>query len=290
MDIPKYRSLALGLLLLNPPALARSFDVVKDVVYSAPAGRRLLVDLYLPQGSGPFPALLFLHGGGWRNGKKEDLHRLAERMAAQNFVGACVEYRLSGEAKYPAALFDAKSAVRWMRANAVRYKADPNRIGVVGSSAGGELAAMLGTTADERTFEAPPGEHWENQGVSSRVAAVVAFNPVVDFVEWRKEKPEAADTVGGGYLGASYAQDPKLWAEASPIHYVTKDAPPFLLLHGTADASYPQSTLMVTRLRAAGAAAELFTADGGEHGFFNQDRWFEETMVRMEQFLRKTLP
>jgi acetyl esterase/lipase len=263
-------------------------ELKPDVVYASPGGRDLHLDLYLPKsGSGPFPAVVYIHGGGWANGKKTAFQSQAAYMATKGFVGACIEYRLSGEAKYPAAVYDSKAAVRWLRANAAKYRVDAEKIGAAGGSAGGHLAALLGTTAGIPAFEGDEG----NAGVSSRVRAVAAFNPAVDLVSFgKRESGNAKDSIYK-FLGCTYAENPKLWAEATPITHVSPSSAPFLFLHGTADSTVPyqQSVDMMNKLKAAGVHAEIFPAEGANHGFFNKPPFYEPATKRMEEFFSKYL-
>lgn len=246
--------------------------VEQNLVYSSPGGRDLHLDLYLPQeGRGLFPAVIYIHGGGWYRGNRNAFRRQAAHMATKGFAGASIEYRLSGEAKYPAALQDSKAAVAWMRANAAKYRIDPQRIGAAGASAGGHLVALLGVTGEAKV--------------------VAAFNPVVDLVSIGKRAPSSTRTVYARFLGATYAEKPDLWAEASPLTHVDKDSAVFLLLHGDADTTVPsqQSLDMLSKLKAAGVEAELFTAEGAGHGFFTSAPWFEPALKRMEEFFFRHL-
>jgi acetyl esterase/lipase len=263
-------------------------EMKADLVYASPGGRALHLDLYLPKnGSGPFPAVVYIHGGGWVNGKKTAFQRQAAYMATKGYAGACIEYRLSGEAIYPAALNDSKAAVRWLRANAAKYHIDPEKIGAAGGSAGGHLVALLGTTGDVPAFEGDAG----NPGVSSRVRAVAAFNPAVDLVSFGKMEPGNSDNSVYKFLGCTYAANPKLWAQATPVTHAGKNSAPFLFLHGTADTTVPykQSVEMMEKLKAAGVHAEIFPAEGAKHGFFNKPPFYEPATKRMEEFFNKYL-
>ena len=257
----------------QPPfRLPDGVRVEQNLVYSSPGGRDLHLDLFLPtEGRGLSPAVVYIHGGGWKGGNKNAFRRQAAHMATKGFAGACIEYRLSGEAKYPAALQDSKAALGWMRANAAKYRIDPQRIGAAGGSAGGHLVALLGVTGD--------------------VKAVAAFNPAVDLVSFGKRAPSSAGNSVAEFLGATYAQKPELWAEATPLTHVDKNSAVFLFLHGNADTTVPyqQSLDMLNKLKAAGVEAELFTAEGAAHGFFNRPPWFEPTLKRMEEFFLRHL-
>ena len=241
-------------------------------MYSRIGNREMHLDLFLPkEGAGPFPAVVYIHGGGWVNGNKTAFQRQAAYMAAKGFAGACIEYRLSGEAIYPAAIDDARAAVRWLRTNAKQYRVDPGRIGAAGGSAGGHLVALL--------------------GVKGEVRAVAAFNPVLDMVILGKEHSESAAKAINAFLGKTYAQAPDLWAEASPAAYAGKSSAPMLLLHGDADTTVPyrQSVDMLAKLKSAGVRAELFTAKGAKHGFFNAPPFYQPALERMEAFFTEIL-
>ena len=253
-----------------------AFDVVTKVVYGSPGGHELLADLYLPRGTGPFPAAVYIHGGAWSSGDRSQLRRQAARMASLGIAGMAIEYRLAPEFKYPAAIYDSKAAVRWLRTNAAKYHIDGGQIAVVGSSAGGHLAAFLGVTGND--------PKWEGDvcclGVSSAVQAVVAFNPIVDLYQHK-------DASNAKFLGSTCAELPARCKEASPTNYVDGTLPPFLILHGTADqtAPYQQSAVMTAKMKAAGVRAELFSAEGAPHTFWAEDRWLEPSFAAMEKFL-----
>jgi acetyl esterase/lipase len=271
---------------LNPPfEIPLDVEMRADLVYASPGGRDLHLDLFLPRSQdGLAPAVVYLHGGGWRGGNKRQFWRQAAHMATRGFVGVSVEYRLSGEAKFPAPVEDAKAAVRWLRANASELGIDPNRIGAAGGSAGGHLAAMLGTTPGVQKFEGDGG-HAE---FSSRVQAVAGINPALDFSGVGAR--EADQRALYEFLGSSYQENLDLWAEASPVRHVGEDSAPFLFLHGTEDRTVPyrRSVEMRDKLEAAGVRAEIFTADGA-HGFFNGPPWYQPSLEAMEEFFVDTL-
>jgi pectinesterase len=273
----------------NPPfVLPDNVEMKTDLVYARYGSRELHLDLYSPKNQrGPFPAIVWVHGGGWTSGDKTRFRRQAAVLASKGFVNACIEYRLAGEARFPAALQDSKASVRYLRANAAKYHINQAKIGAAGGSAGGHLVAMMGTTNGLARFEGDGG----NSGYSSEVQAVVALYPATDLVSSGKRNPTG--TSGGLYtfLGASYADKPELWADASPITHASKNAPPFLCMHGTEDRLVPfqQSVDLVNRLKAAGASAELFTAEKAGHGFANGPQWFQPAIERIERFFTATL-
>ncbi|MGH9721355.1 MAG: alpha/beta hydrolase fold domain-containing protein [Bryobacteraceae bacterium] len=273
----------------EPPfRLPDSAQRLENLVYAQYGARELRLDLYLPKdGRGPFPAVVYIHGGGWSGGSKNAFSRQAAHMATKGFVGACIEYRLSGEAPFPAAVYDSKAAVRWLRANAAKYRIDPGRIGAAGGSAGGHLVAMLGTSSHVTDLEGDGG----NAAMSSRVQAVAAFNPAVDLVGFGKGAPGNGQNAVTRFLGGSYAEKPDAWAKATPLTHVSARSAPLLALHGTSDGTVPysHSVQLVEELKASGVRAELFTAEGAGHGFFNRPPWFEPTLERMEKFFMEAL-
>ncbi len=273
----------------EPPFLVPAgVTVERDIVYARYGSRELKLDLYGPStGGGPFPAVVFIHGGGWSGGNKNAFRRQAAYLASKGYIGAAIEYRLSGEATYPAAVHDSKAAVRWLRAQAARYRINPDRIGAAGGSAGGHLVSMLGTTAKIRDLEGEGG----SAGHSSRVQAVAAFNPAIDLMSLGRAPGTAAVDAVSRFLGGPYDKLAAVYSQASPVMHAGKDSAPHLLLHGTADTTVPyqQSVNMQKKLQAAGARAELYTAEGAPHGFFNRPPHFQPTLERLEQFLDAVL-
>jgi len=268
----------------QPAAVPDNVDVRRDIVYCRGGGRDLQLDLFLPKGrSGRRPAVVFIHGGGWRGGTRRQFHPQAAHLASTlGYAGAAIEYRLSGEATFPAAVEDVKCAVRWLRAQAQTYGVDPDRIAAVGGSAGAHLAAMLGVTDRSAGLEGDGG----HAGMTSRVNAVVAFNGPFDLAKEAGTESAGRRT---GFLGGSPAERPEIYQRASPITYVSPAAAPFLLLHGTADTtvSIEQSRMMMKRLRDAGVKAEIFEAEGAAHGFFNRPPHYQPTLERMTAFLKQ---
>jgi acetyl esterase/lipase len=261
---------------VSPPRVER------DVAYRVAGGQTLRLDAYLPASPGPHPALLLVHGGAWMHGAKEDMREFGALLAAQGFACFAVQYRLAPAHRFPAQIEDCQRAVQFLRTDAARFGIDPARVGALGLSAGGHLAALLGVLDDRRDPESPaPVDR-----ASSRVQAVVSyFGPVLltpapelDF------DTEAPPELFGDAPDA-------LYAAASPLKAVSRDDPPFLLVHGDADETVPvgHSLLMEEALRAAGVPCELVVIPGGGHGdFFFEDRggaYWKTT----ERFLRERL-
>ncbi len=253
------------------------------ITASADGATSNAVTVTVSEGGGPFPAIMYVYGGAWFAGDVHQFGPSAIHMAAKGFVGATIEHRVLPEFRFPAPVEDSKAAVRWLRANATTYRIDPDRIGVAGNSSGGHLAAMVGTTSHIAELEG----NGDNPGFSSRVQAVAAFAGVFNLRALPVHEPVES------FLGATYAENPDLWALASPITHVGGGSPPFLLLHGTNDLliPYQQSVDMMNALMAAGVSAELFTAQGAGHADLapNSPSWGQRTLEAMEEFFVRIL-
>jgi len=244
-------------------------SVLRDLAYIPGGHERQKLDLYLPgeDVSKPFPLIIWVHGGAWRAGSKERCP--ARRFVEQGYAVASINYRLSQHAIFPAQIQDCKAAVRWLRVHASRYHLDPKRFGVWGSSAGGHLVAMLGTAGDVKAFDVG-----ENLEVSSRVQAVCDFFGPTDFAKMSDFPStmdhDAADSPESKLVGGPVQENKEKVRRANPITYVTKDDPPFLIVHGDKDPLVPhnQSELLLDALKKANVQAKLYTVKGGGHGGF----------------------
>jgi acetyl esterase/lipase len=244
------------------PTLPEGVKVERDLAYVADGHARQRLDLYLPEkASGPLPVIVWVHGGAWQAGSKDNCP--AAPFAARGYAVASVNYRLSQHARFPAQIEDCKAAVRWLRAHAKQYNLDPDHVGVWGASAGGHLVALLGTTGGVKELVGAGG----NADQSSRVQAVVDWFGPTDLTKMggshdRPDSPEAR------LLGGPVGEDKGRAARANPITYVTKDAAPFLILHGDRDPTVPfgQSELLEAALRKAGVEVTLVPVKGAGHG------------------------
>jgi acetyl esterase len=250
-----------------------NYTVLPAIPYAHPDGVELVADMYLPSGPGPFPAILFIHGGGWSSGDRTQLHRQAAYMAERGMVGMAIEYRLAPEHPFPAALDDSREALLWLRKNAAAYKINAAHIGAVGSSAGGHLVAMLGVESGGRST------------IGAGVQAVVVLNGIFDM-----EAMPPTEMISG-LLGKPCAQAVDLCREASPIDHIRSGAPPFLVMHGDADqtAPYPQAKAFADKLLAADDPVELVTVPGAPHTFWSKPQWSQMSDERMAAFLIKNL-
>src|SRR5687768_13215615 len=220
----------------RPANLRDKIDVQTDIEYAKAGEISLTLDFYKPKeaAAGPRPLVVWIHGGGWQNGNKASgLGRLASLVASGDYVGASVGYRLTDKATWPAQILDCKAAIRYLRANADKLGIAPDKIGVWGSSAGGHLVSMLGTSGDVKDVEGDLG----TTGVSSRVSCVVDYCGPSDFLLFGLSAPRMNEPGRPVYklFGGPTKDKADLAKQASPVTYVTKDDPPFLIVHGTDD-------------------------------------------------------
>src|SRR4051812_7082989 len=254
----------------KPPAVNVPQGVVfeRDVEYANPDGQHLQLNLARPkEGAGPFPAVVCIHGGGFRAGNREGYNNTILKLAQNGYVAVTITYRLAPKYQFPAAVQDTKAAVRWMRANAKRYTIDPDRIGVTGGSAGGHLALFLGVTGGIPEFEGD-----QNPGPSSRVTCVVDFYGPSDFTKSYGKSVDAAQVLPL-WLGGDLTTERRKHIKASPLYWVTPNAAPTLCIHGTEDkyVAHEQAVWIVDKLKASGVEAELMLLEGAGHGFRGAD-------------------
>jgi len=242
----------------------------RDLAYVPDGQQRQKLDLFIPAGAtNPLPVIIWVHGGAWKGGSKEQCPAL--RFVSQGYAVASVNYRLSQHAIFPAQIEDCKAAVRWLRAHANEYHLNTNRFAAWGASAGGHLVALLGTTGEVKEFEVG-----ENLCFSSRVQAVVDFFGPTDFLQMSKYAPrngpfdhDAANSPESELIGGAIQANKEKCARTNPVTYVSQDDPPFLIMHGDRDnlVPYQQSELLRDALQAAGVPVQFKLVPGAGHGF-----------------------
>jgi len=247
-------------------------QVDKDLVFANINGRRLLLDLYRPEKyKAPLPVIVWIFGGAFRIDNRLNSAHRATWLTHHGYAVAVIDYRLSGEALFPAQVHDCKAAIRWLRANAETHNLDKTRFGAMGPSSGSYLSTMLGVTSGVDSLEGELG----NDGESSTVQAVVDLFGPSDFLKMDEARlPDGqwhypADSPESQLLGAPIMEVPEKVREANPITYVNASAPPFLILHGTEDLLVPvnQSELLYEALKRAGVDVTFYKLVGAGHGF-----------------------
>jgi acetyl esterase len=264
--------------LLFLQAAASAADL-KDIPFAEVAGERLLLDAHIPDGPGPFPTAILVHGGGWVAGDKQQyITYIFRPLSDSGFAWFSINYRLAPKFKFPNDAEDVEEAIRFVKRNAAKYKVDPQRIALIGESAGGHLVSYVGA---------------RNQP-DSRVAAVVSMYGVHDFISacvaWKPVPTEILQLFGISEIDAEAAS---ALVKASPVSYIKGDMPPFLLMHGTKDEDVPyeQSVEMCRKMKQAGAHCDLISIEGAPHGMDHWEPvpeflWYKKALV---DWLKKTL-
>lgn len=253
----------------GPAVPGLSAQSLFDLEYANVGGQSLKLDLLLPDGAGPFPVIVSIHGGSWDSGTRDQ--GIAFLQVSRGYAVANIDYRLVPGSIFPAQIEDVKAAVRWLRANATRFNLNPNRIGAMGYSAGGHLAALLGTSAGVEELE---GAGHGNPGFSSRVQAVVDYFGPTDLLRLAEQAPACLPgdpddpaQAPSRLIGCPIQECPEKTTAANPIHYVSPDDSPFLILHGLADCLVPwqQSQILHDALLEAGVESKLILVPGLAH-------------------------
>ncbi|GAB3584440.1 alpha/beta hydrolase fold domain-containing protein [Hymenobacter daeguensis] len=267
------------------PAVPRTIREARDVTYCAIGSRQLKLDVFGPVAKRRpgYPAVLLVHGGGWRSGSRAQHVPMAQQLAARGYVTVTAEYRLSTEALYPAAVFDLKAAIRWLRANAGAYQIDTMRMAIWGFSAGGQLAALVGTTNGDPQFEGTGCQ----PGHSSRVQAIVDVDGTLAFIH--PESGEGDDSKGKSaatyWLGASKTEKPELWQQAGALSHVTAQTPPILFINSSVDRMHAGRDDMARQLEGFHIYHETHSFPAAPHPFPLFNPWFEPTLNYTADFL-----
>lgn len=263
-----------------------------DQPYAGNENPKQKVDLYLPKkrnSDKPLPVVALIHGGGWVNGDRLGYAAAAIQFARTgDYASVTVGYRLTKEAHWPAQIHDCKAAIRWIRARAKEYNLDPDKIAVMGSSAGGHLSSLIGTSGDVKELE---GDLGPNTTFSSRVQCVVNLCGPQDFTQalmfGQEKKPVLKDDAVIGLLGGNYEEKHAEAVAASPVTYVTKDDPPFITFHGSADqrVAYLHAEAIHAALQKASVPSLLIPITNGGHGSVGHPT----VIARAKLFVGKTL-
>ena len=260
------------LLAAQAPALPAGIEAMREIEFAKIDDKALCLDVYRPKNAkGPLPLVVWIHGGAWMGGSKEN-PQWALKLVPHGYVVASINYRLAQEAFFPAQIHDCKAAIRFLRANAGKYSIDPDHVGVWGSSAGGHLAALVGATGGVKKLEGNVGGNLE---FSSRVQCSIDYYGPTDFLDFaikRRQVGARLDEPGSvlvRLIGSAVEEKNPLVAQVNPITYVSKDTPPFFVAHGDKDNAVPlsQSKLLVEAIQKTGGTVTFEVVKGTGHDF-----------------------
>ncbi|MBP0904218.1 alpha/beta hydrolase fold domain-containing protein [Mariniflexile gromovii] len=263
------------------PLVSKNINYHEDVVYKEIGDRKLNLDIYVPKKkkSKSFPAVLLIHGGGWLTGSKENQRIMAQYLALNGYVGISASYRLGLEAPYPAGVIDLKDAIVWMRKNAKKYHINPDKIAVLGASAGAHLATLIGVTPNSPLYES-------DAKISDEVQAIINIDGITSFIH-----PEASSEgkMASIWLNGSKEENYKYWKEASPLEYVNENTPPTLFINSAQPRFHAGRDDMVAILDSFQIYNEVHTISKSPHSFWLVYPWFETTLDYTVNFLNKVL-
>lgn len=268
------------------PLVSDKIKYKENIVYKKTNTSKLKLDVYAPKEKGKktYPAVLLIHGGGWLVGSKENERVMAQHLALNGYIGVSVAYRLGFEAPYPAGVNDLKDAIVWLRKHAKKYNINPDKIAVLGASAGAQLAGLLAVTPNSSLYE-------PDSKISDAVQAYVNVDGVVSFIhpeaaaESKKGKVSMADI----WLNGSKDENWKNWKEASPLEYVNEHTPPTLFINSAQPRFHAGRDDMLAILNNHGIYNETHTIPDTPHSFWLMHPWFETTLSFTVNFLNKVL-
>lgn len=249
--------------------------------------RDLHIDIYSPKNiCTPTPLIFIIHGGGWRAGSKEMERPLAQTLTQHGFCTATVEYRLSPEAQYPAGVVDLKKAIKWIKKNSSNYGIDSSKIILLGGSAGGTLAALLGVTANHKKFD----DTNFYPEISTSVYAIINMDGIVDFsdpAESGKDTIPEKPSAGKLWFGATYLEKPNIWNEASPLNYVDNETPPILFINSAQKRFRAGRDEFIKKLNVLNKYSKVVEIDNSPHPFWLFEPWFSSNILLIKYFVKK---
>ena len=269
----------------------QSVTEIKNISYVRYGNRVLQLDLYLPKKiQQKIPAIIFVHGGGWRAGYRTNFTAFAIAMAERGYAAATISYRLSPEAKYPAAIQDAKAAVRWLRQHAAEYRINPDQIAIAGGSAGGQIASLAGVTDGIQKFD-PAIKPSQLKKSTSLVQAIINIDGLSDFTShaalFHEDDPSKNPSAAGAWFGGRYNEKPDLWHEASPLFYVNQNTPPILFLISNQERFSLGYKDMIKKMKPLNIPYQVVKIPNSPHSFWLFDPWLQPSVEAVVNFLNK---
>lgn len=258
-----------------PQEVIDSLEAHMNVTYARYGDREMQLDLYRPKQRGePLPAIVCIHGGGWKQGQRQAMTATAQTLASKGYVAVTISYRLRDEAIFPAAIQDCKAAVRWLRANADKYGIDKSHIGATGLSAGGHLAALLATSGGVKELEGDGGHNDYRSEIQACVAAGAQSDLESERIQGLSRDPK--DPFYTGFLGGTFDQVPAQYALASPRHHLDDKDPPLAFAAGELDDASTHGDATRADLEKLGIPTGLLVIPGAPHGFTGGQPWFDQ--------------
>ena len=257
----------------------REVTEIKEVIYQQYKDRALHLDAFFNTKQKKNPAVIMIHGGGWRSGNKNQMQDMAVAIASKGYSCFAIEYRLSLEAKYPEGIYDVKNAIKFIKDNAKKFNVDPDKIAVLGCSSGGQMAALIGTTNDVLDFE---DKSFKSRS-SSKVQAIIDIDGVLAF-----KHPESSEgDMASFWLGGTYDEKPENWKNASALNLTNKSSLPILFINSSFARFHAGRDDMIAILNQYKIYNEVKTIENSPHSFWFFEPWFSETIVYTTQFLDK---
>lgn len=249
-----------------------------DIVYNSIDSRELHLDVYYKKGKKIQPAVVLIHGGGWKSGNKSQMRIFAQEIATKGYSCFAIEYRLSPEAQYPAAIFDVKNAIKYIKSNAKKFNVNPNQVAVLGCSSGGQMAALIGTTNNNLEFEASSGIY-ENTSVQ----AIINLDGILAFKHPESEEGKVASL----WLGGTYDEKPETWNKASALNHVSASTPPILFINSDFTRFHAGRTDMISKFNNYNIYSEVKNIHNSPHSFWFFNPWFQPMLEYTVEFLDK---
>ncbi|MCF6130106.1 alpha/beta hydrolase [Flavobacterium sp. AS60] len=251
---------------------------LKEVVYKSINSRELHLDAYFKQQETLQPAVILIHGGGWSSGNKSQMNYLAQEIASKGYACFGVEYRLTAEAKYPAAITDVKEAIKYIKDNALKFNVDPTKVAVLGCSSGGQMAALIGTTNGNLAFEEK-----STSKQNANVQAIIDMDGILAF-----HHPESAEGKAAAlWLNGTYEENPQVWEQASALNQTDEHTPPILFINSSLPRFHAGQNDMIEKLNKYAIYNEVKALPNSPHSFWFFEPWFDEIVLYSTQFLDK---
>lgn len=257
--------------------LNKEIVFLENITYKLFNNRKLTLDVFYKKENKLKPGLILIHGGGWKSGNKSQMHSLAQEIALKGFTCFCIEFRLSDEAKYPAAIVDVKSAINFIKKNSTTYNVIKDKIAILGCSSGGQMATLVGTTNGNNIFE--DTIEYDN----SDVQAIINLDGILAF-----KHPESQEGKMASYwLNGNYEEIPNIWNEASSLEHCDSKTPPILFINSSLQRFHAGENDMIEKLKKFGVYYEVIDLPNSPHSFWFFHPWFDEIVTTSVKFLDK---